>query len=220
MLFQLAHANENEDGVGYTIKHVFVMCSSLHRVHVYVELFGFLISPECYDNYDENFEPAEQQVQDCLQKYSVKEWERINEECSLGEHYWHALKPVDYDGLPIELGGHNIFKLSIEFNLPCEYQYTNDKEKWSPYTNEINTYIYQFKANSSTDVLEYIRHNSHVFHLEDYFHKMPDELSWEYMSNICKEDVYCKGSNHVHGKFIRMNCEELQSLIRIFNSNM
>ncbi|CAF1204191.1 unnamed protein product [Rotaria magnacalcarata] len=220
MLFHLAHANENEDGVGYKIKHVFVKSSSLLHAHIFVELFGFRISPEYYDDYDELYEPSEQTVQTALRTYSLEALELTNESCSLGEHYWHAIKPLDYDGLPFDLQGNRIFKVSIGFKIPCAYEYEQDFQKWSPYKTEMNTNIYQFKAISSTDVLTYIRQNSDKFNVTNFFRELPSEFDWQIIEQISEESIHCKSSNHIHGDFICMKCVELQSLIPIIDSNM
>ncbi|CAF2915777.1 unnamed protein product [Rotaria sp. Silwood2] len=220
MLFQLAHANENGDGVGYTIKHVFVKASSLHHAHLFVTLFGYRISPEYYDDDEDSYESSEEQIQNTLQKYSLEVLERINDECSQGEHYWHAIKPIEHNGMPLELGGTKIFKVIIQFKLPCIQHYDKDPQAYSLYKVELNIDIYQFKANDSTNGLEYIRQNSDTFNLTDFFRELPNELNWQIIKEISEKKMECTSSSHLHGEFICMKCEELQSPIPIFDSNM
>lgn len=220
MIFQLSHANENDDGTGYTIKHAFVQASSLLHAHVFVTLFGFRISPEYYDEYEDSYEPSENQVQHTLQNYSIKRFERVNEDCSNGEHFWHALKPAVHKGLPILLDNSKYFKLIIQYHLPCLQLYEKDPRAFSFYKMEMNTDIYQFKAKDSQTILEYVRQNSDTFNLADFFHGLSTEINWSTIENIAAHHKKCMNTNHIHGEFVAMKCEELQSPIPLFNAHM
>ena len=220
MLFQLSHANEKDDGVGYTIKHVFIQASSLIDAHIFVTRFGYRITPEYYDDADELYEPDSQQVENIPCNYSLEQFERMNEECSQGEHFWHALKLAANNGISIQLGGETVFKVTIQFNVPCLQHYENEPANFSMYKIEMNSDIYQFQAHNSIDILQYIRQNSNRFHLVNFFQEFPIDFDWQAIEQILEERCKCINTNHLHGSFIRINCEQLQAPLAVIDSQM
>lgn len=220
MILQLSHANENEDGVGYTVKHVLIRASSLLRAHIFVTRFGYCISPEYYDDTDEFEEPPQQYIDDMLQNYTLERFEGTNEECSQGEHFWHALKIAPNKGAMIQLNGQLLFKVTIRFHTPCLHQYSIDLSGYNLYKNESNSDIYQFQAEDSMHILHYLRKNSDRFNLTDFFTTFPDSCDWQMIEKIMEERWKCIESNHVHGEFIGLSSEQLQSPLPLIDANM
>lgn len=220
MLYQLSHANENDDGVGYIIKHAFVRASSLFHAHVFVTLFGYRISPEYYEDNEEPYEPDEQHVQNTLRAYSLEQFEKMNEECSYGEHFWHSLKTIARQDFAVYLGGMKMFKVTIQFKMPCKHQCEADPRTFTLYRMEMNTDIYQFTAPYPNSVLQHVRQNSDSFCLTDFFRELPNELDWQTIEQITEERMQCANPSHLHDVFICMKCEELQSPLPVIDSNL
>ena len=162
LLFQLAHANWefSSDRGEYAIKHYFLRALSLHHAHVYVTLHGYRITPEFYEDGNDQEEDTfahPDYGRQAAEQHSVEDYERMNEECSPCEHYWHSIKQVNnYDGqmISVDNDGNELFKLSIRFQClsadPSPHGYANLHQI------EQNKNIYQFKAVHEDSLLQYV----------------------------------------------------------------
>ncbi|CAF4042950.1 unnamed protein product [Rotaria sordida] len=213
-LFQLAHANRHpEDRLDYIVKHYFLRASTLHQAHVYVTLYGYRISPEFYEDDDEEVNDIVHPpyVIEHEQNRKVEEYEQMNEECSYGEHYWHSIKEIDtnrYDGEIIEVNaGSQLFKLSIQFKYPCvhlqqqeQLRTENDpySYKYNMYQYEQNKYIYQLRATNKDDILQYLLQHLEQFNLTleillIQFNRssLDDIKTWNELTLLCEQAVKC-----------------------------
>jgi hypothetical protein len=73
----------------YIIKHIYLPAPSLLRPHVYVSLFSYKISPEFYNDHEEE-EEDEAKDGTAVNHYlnhTVEYFEQENRDCSCGEQY-------------------------------------------------------------------------------------------------------------------------------------
>ncbi|CAF1310863.1 unnamed protein product [Adineta ricciae] len=229
-LFQLAHANELLDGEGweYEIKYYFLRARDLHDAHVFVTLNGHEITPKFYPDAEYDLPEIYQiHAKQVAEERSLEEYERMNEECSQGEHFWHSIKEIDpqkYDGKVIEINADcgQVFQLSIQFDTPCKNELTDQNiYKYNQYHMEQKKNIYQLRAQNEEFILKFFLENLEKFDLD--FQKLtvePENMkTWKDFQEFSENQTKCLDNHHTHGEFIVLKLEKLNEPIKIIHCN-